>query len=360
MKSVVLLAILAVLLGCENKSTEFKKDIVYREISLAAYRPSSHPTGAGACGMVKGVMSGSKLYVACQRLVGWMPTDTSLIVVINTANDSIEGTIPLTLRNPQDMILAGGKLYLACTGAYGALDGGVEAVNLATQASEGSVINEADVNGDISRLAVVNDTLAYVAVTLADYSCEIRPFNPGAKTVAVKLGFIADVSAGPLYDGRYVYAGEKGGSVSGIIVIDPMTGALVRGPVATGLDPYSLASIGASNPQILIIGSNYSEGNLSSLHPDSASARSDLMVLSGDAVACAYGNDLYVLDRYNATISRIAAPFNSTSVDFQLSVGVGSNPYDIAFASATKAYVIRYNTNTIWVVNPSTGTRIVE
>jgi hypothetical protein len=40
---------------------------------------------------------------------------------------------------------------------------------------------------------------------------------------------------------------------------------------------------------------------------------------------------------------------------FQFSVGNGSNPHDIAFASAAKAYVTRYESNDLWIVNPTTG-----
>src|SRR5262249_38491294 len=35
--------------------------------------------------------------------------------------------------------------------------------------------------------------------------------------------------------------------------------------------------------------------------------------------------------------------------------GNGANPYDIAFASATKAYVTRYESTDLWIVDPTTG-----
>ena len=39
----------------------------------------------------------------------------------------------------------------------------------------------------------------------------------------------------------------------------------------------------------------------------------------------------------------------------QFSVGNGSNPQDIAFISDSKAYVTRYDSNELWIVNPTTG-----
>jgi len=39
----------------------------------------------------------------------------------------------------------------------------------------------------------------------------------------------------------------------------------------------------------------------------------------------------------------------------QFSVGNGANPQDIAFASATKAYVTRFESSDLWIVNPATG-----
>ena len=47
---------------------------------------------------------------------------------------------------------------------------------------------------------------------------------------------------------------------------------------------------------------------------------------------------------------QILDPENDFSTVRQFSVGAGSDPHDILVLSPTKAYVTRYNTNVIWIV----------
>ena len=77
---------------------------------------------------------------------------------------------------------------------------------------------------------------------------------------------------------------------------------------------------------------------------------------SSDNAADTDGSDFYGIGRFNQdNITRY--DIESFEADYQYSVvggdGVSSNPYDIAFVSDSKAYVARYGTGEVWVINPS-------
>lgn len=217
-------------------------------LNLEAYEASIHADSLeNTCGMGCGLVAGTRLFVACQRLEAWMPGDTSLLVVINTANDSVEKAIRLALRNPQDMKLFNGKIYLASAGNYGVRDGGIEAINLTTLESEGVIISDLDAGGDLGRVVVVSANKGYAAVDMAndaftEYWTEIRPFNPGAKTIAPKLAYIENGFGGLACDDSLVYVGDRG-SNPGVVVVNPANDGKIKGPVSTGLPPYSMAVV---------------------------------------------------------------------------------------------------------------------
>jgi hypothetical protein len=78
-----------------------------------------------------------------------------------------------------------------------------------------------------------------------------------------------------------------------------------------------------------------------------------LLPLHSDAVARYFHPYVYVLNRKGADNVQILDPGSGFSTVCQFSVGAGSDPHDIVVLGPTKAYVTRYNTNTIWIVDPS-------
>lgn len=74
-----------------------------------------------------------------------------------------------------------------------------------------------------------------------------------------------------------------------------------------------------------------------------------------DAVARAFGGLVYVVNRFLGDTIQILDPARSFATVATCSVGRGANPHDIAFASADKAYVTRYELSELLVVNPSVG-----
>src|SRR5262249_42116738 len=85
------------------------------------------------------------------------------------------------------------------------------------------------------------------------------------------------------------------------------------------------------------------------------SATPNVASVSSDAVLRYYNGLLYVVNRSGADNIQVLDPASAFATVRQFSVGNGSNPHDIAFASPTKAYVTRYDSADLWVVNPQTG-----
>ncbi len=101
---------------------------------------------------------------------------------------------------------------------------------------------------------------------------------------------------------------------------------------------------------------DYETGSASVIWLDgSYTTDTDVASVHSDAVARYYSGLVYVVNRLEGDNIQVLDPSNGFSTVRQFSVGNGSNPQDIAFASETKAYVTRYETNDLWIVNPSTG-----
>lgn len=130
---------------------------------------------------------GNHLFIALQRLNRstsplWTPTDASYAVVVDTATDTIVDTNPaqpganpivLTGKNPVTPWQPyGGLLYIGDEGALGVLDGGIEKVNPTTLASEGYLVTETALGGEINDF-VLGSTRGYVMTS--DATCDVPP-----------------------------------------------------------------------------------------------------------------------------------------------------------------------------------------
>jgi hypothetical protein len=75
-----------------------------------------------------------------------------------------------------------------------------------------------------------------------------------------------------------------------------------------------------------------------------------------DAVARWYGGLIYVINRSGADNVQVLDPADGFSTLYQHSLGNGTNPKDIAFVSPHKAFVPRYNSNLLLIIDTVTGT----
>ena len=77
-----------------------------------------------------------------------------------------------------------------------------------------------------------------------------------------------------------------------------------------------------------------------------------------DLAVAAYGSDYYLIERYQSDrIKKVALSnpgvFEWDYSTFDSSDTDSANVYDLVFAAPDKAYMIRYGTNTVWVVDPT-------
>ena len=106
--------------------------------------------------------------------------------------------------------------------------------------------------------------------------------------------------------------------------------------------------------RVYVVESDFSSGSFSagsaSTHLMSCNAAS----VHSDARVRWYNGQVFVVNRFGADNIEVLDGTTSAFVR-QFSVGNGSNPYDIAFASPTHAYVARYASADVWIVDPTTG-----
>jgi hypothetical protein len=72
-----------------------------------------------------------------------------------------------------------------------------------------------------------------------------------------------------------------------------------------------------------------------------------------DIRAATFGDHFYRLGRYQQDNISKWSFSNVDTPAWEFSVEANANPYDIVFVSETKAYVLRWGTNEIWIVDPS-------
>ena len=78
--------------------------------------------------------------------------------------------------------------------------------------------------------------------------------------------------------------------------------------------------------------------------------------VGSDAIARFFGGWVYVVNRFGTDSIQIIDPQQgfTTPANGELSVDNGSNPQDIVFVNATKAYVSRLDSPTLFILNPTT------
>jgi DNA-binding beta-propeller fold protein YncE len=104
-----------------------------------------------------------------------------------------------------------------------------------------------------------------------------------------------------------------------------------------------------------VLTTDYATGTLSVVDLAARTVTSDVAMVSPDPVARWHDGLLYVVNRLGYDNVQVIDPANGYATVRQFSVGSGTNPQDIAFASASKAYVSRLGSPDLLVVDPGTG-----
>lgn len=233
--------------------------------SLGAVDLSSFADSDGFPEMSQLALYNNRLFVVCQRLDqnnGFVPTDFSVIVVVDVTTDQIvdvdastvgDQGIVMTGKNPSGVSQQGNRWVVATVNTFGDLtDGGIEVINLANLKSEGIVIGETALGGNLNSLAMSSYNKGYVVVSDANFSNLVVGFDLATRSVSANL---SDISGGfipslGVFDGR-LYVLDRGSfsdpSSGGVKVYDVTTDQLVAGPIATGLPPSTIAFFGTEN-----------------------------------------------------------------------------------------------------------------
>jgi hypothetical protein len=132
----------------------------------------------------------------------------------------------------------------------------------------------------------------------------------------------------------------------------------LRHPIAIALLAFACTLVSTPSParaaRAYVVESDFSTGSFSSTDVATRAPSCDVASVYSDARVRWYNGRVYVVNRFGADNIEVLDGTTFGLVK-QFSVGNGSNPYDIAFASPTHAYVTRYETSDLWVVNPATG-----
>ena len=205
----------------------------------------------GSPEMSRMVRVGHYVFVACQRLTSFQPSNPSFVVVVDTRADTVVDVDPvaagkqaivLAARNPSTTFAydpQSGRLLLGCSGAFGVNDGGVEAIDPIALSSLGLMVTEAELGGDVTGVAWWRPDHAYAIV---GFETAVVSWNPATglrkATVYQPGGFsLADVEVSQAGE---VYVANNGFASPGVYVFRAGPDTLLAGPLGTGLPPFDL------------------------------------------------------------------------------------------------------------------------
>jgi hypothetical protein len=250
-------------------------------ISLAPFADAD-----GLCEMHRMRLAGDRLFVELQRMVRhtwpelWVAEPPSMLAVVDVRTRRLVDVDP-ALPGVQAIALAGinpvapivvdpesGDLLVPEAGQYGVLDaGGIERVDPVTLQSEGFLVREETLGGDLVDFAIMAagregdrparppERLVFAIVSLAGYNTVLLRVDADAGIVVDTLrnpgGYtLADIL---LHDGK-LFLSDRDYGEPGIRVYDAITGQPLAGPISTGLPPVELVLLPGVSPTPPIAG----------------------------------------------------------------------------------------------------------
>ena len=109
---------------------------------------------------------------------------------------------------------------------------------------------------------------------------------------------------------------------------------------------------------LFILTSDFSTGSTALLPAGASAAQVNLLGIHSDAVGHYQDGRIYVINRLGQDNVLVVDPADVTTPLTQFSVGNGSNPRDIEILSEGKAYVSRYGSAELLIVDPRDGTEL--
>jgi hypothetical protein len=106
---------------------------------------------------------------------------------------------------------------------------------------------------------------------------------------------------------------------------------------------------------IVSANTDYATGSLSKISLPGFNVNNLLKGAVGSDIGIrSYNGLVYVLNKYGADNIQIVDPNQNFSIVKEKSTGAGSNPHDICVINNNKAYITRYDSKELWIVDPST------
>lgn len=189
------------------------------------------------------VEAGGRIFVTLQNIdSAFIQYGPGRVAVVNPATDQIVRTLTLSGQNPFGPPAVHpdtGDLYIALAGIFQgslsrALTGGIEVIDPATLTAQGLLVDDDDLGGNISSVAVVRTgagagVTGYCIVTLPSGANIVRRFDPA--TGAIDPGVVyqsASFLPSLVSDGEgYVLVAEHSIADPRLVVLDATTGSVV-------------------------------------------------------------------------------------------------------------------------------------
>jgi hypothetical protein len=205
-----------------------------------------------------------RVFVTLQRVDrdnGFTPTDSSQVVVLDATTNALVDCDPvapgvqgilLPFQNPTTEIVVdgAGRLVVGCTGAYGALDGGIARIDPVGLTAEAAEVTEATLGGDVVDVAVASAARGFAIVGDASFNTKCVPWDRNAGTagapVHVTAGF--HLSDAEVNDRGELWLADRTPTAPGLRIFDAATLAPLfgGGPVSTCLPPQDLEFDGST------------------------------------------------------------------------------------------------------------------
>ncbi len=122
------------------------------------------------------------------------------------------------------------------------------------------------------------------------------------------------------------------------------------------------AASGSAEAQsdIFVLTSDFSTGSTAFLPAGDSEAQINILGVHSDAVGHYHNGRVYVINRFGQDNILVLDAADLSTPLTQFSVGNGSNPNDIEIVAPDKAYITRYETSELLVVDPRDGTELAR
>lgn len=121
-----------------------------------------------------------------------------------------------------------------------------------------------------------------------------------------------------------------------------------------------LANSSSAQSDLFVITTDFSTGSTAFLAANAAEAEVNLLGIHSDAVGHYHDGRVYIVNRLGQDNILVLDAMDLRTPLTQFSVGNGANPHDIEIVAPDKAYVTRYETASLLIVNPQDGAELGE